>query len=175
MFHVRKEHPMGCAIAAAAMITDVTYQDVVECCPRQDPVSLRRPDRLARLLEDLTGTGWRQAWIWRPRPLALFPFPDCPVAVFIQDTRWTPRYGTWIAVRGRLIHDPGMGGVVWEHRYPYRHWFVTRILRPRRPRQLKTWSVRARFFRQALVEPARGLGPWSATAATPSRPKAESN
>jgi hypothetical protein len=145
MFHVPKEDEMGCAVATAAMIAGLTYEQVAGRCRGCRPADLRYAHRLRRLLADLTATPWRRAWLWRPRPVREFPLPDWPVAVFLQDCWWRPHFGQWAAASGKLIHDPALGVAVSVADYLRQDWFVTHLLEPTRPARLARGENPARL------------------------------
>jgi hypothetical protein len=144
MFHTRKQEFMGCAIATAAMIADSTYEEVAARCPGEDPARLRWPHRLRRLLETMTQSRWRRRWLWRRCPVRDFPFPDWPVAVFLQDGWWRPHFGQWVVVKGPLVHDPALPGAVVIDRYPRKDWLVAKLLQPAQPTGLQGDVSRAR-------------------------------
>jgi hypothetical protein len=145
MFHVQKQHWMGCAIATAAMLTDRTYEEVSAASRRARPADLRWTAPLRRLLQRLTKTRWCRAWLWRARPVRDFVFPDFPVAAFIQDRRRCARFGQWIGVKGSLIHDPEFGGACHVAKYPRRDWYVAQLIQPSRPVAQKPLALVDRF------------------------------
>src|SRR5438874_1400616 len=106
MVHAQKQHWMGCAVATAAMIGGVTYEEVEFLGGGRTPSRLRWPVETRRLLEKVTRSRWRSRWLWRRRRLADCSFPQWPVAVFLQDGAWWSRFGQWVAVKGELVHDP---------------------------------------------------------------------
>ena len=69
MFHVQKQEWKGCAIATAAMLIGETYEEVAATCPDLKPADLGWPVRLRKLLQTLTQTKWRRAWLWWSRPV----------------------------------------------------------------------------------------------------------
>jgi hypothetical protein len=162
MFHTPKEDFMGCALATAAMIADATYEEVAARCAGTDPARLRRPNQLRRLLQRMTQDRWRRAWLWRPRPVREFPFPDWPVAALIQDAWWRPRFGQWVAVKGSLVHDPALPGAVSIAQYPRKDWLVTHLIQPARPEGFgrRAHRTRAAFVLKELAgQLAGGLAP----------------
>jgi hypothetical protein len=144
MFHRRKEHFMGCALATAAMLADATYADAENAASYADPGLLRYPHRMSRLLRELTGSRWREAWLWTARTVEDFAFPNWPVAAFVQDRWWRPRLGQWVAVKGHVLHDPGLPVPSLVRHYPLKGWYVARLFEP---------VAKERF--QARLRPAR--------------------
>jgi hypothetical protein len=122
---------MGCAIAAAAMLTGRSYREVAEHPWGGDPAVVRYPARLQRLLEVLTRTPWR---LVRPSPevtVADLDLPDWPVPVFVHDHR----HGQWVVADRGAIHDPEYRTSLALAVYPRRLWRVSDILEPAdRPR-----------------------------------------
>jgi hypothetical protein len=144
MFHIPKKHPTGCAVATAAMIADLTYDEVAAWGLKPDPAKLRYTRQLLALLEDLTEMRWRTSGIWRPHTVGSYHFPAGPVAVLIQDAWLRPRYGQWIAVRGPIIHDPGLPCACLVKHYPRRDWSVSAVLEPRESGRPGRWGARPR-------------------------------
>src|SRR6266404_3174186 len=107
MKHVSKQDWMGCAVASAAMLADLTYEEVA-ARPWLPKLSRTRwPKEFCALLERVTDCEWRFTYFWIRRPaLAQFSFPEWPVAVFLQDAAFLPRLGQWIVVKRDLVHDP---------------------------------------------------------------------
>jgi len=160
MFHEFKRHHLGCAIATAAMIADVPYREAAARAGGLSPASLRRLPNLRRLLEEVTPTRWYPRRLFRPARVAEFPFPEWPVAVFLQDSAWWPRFGQWVAARGRLIHDPGLPVASSLREYCRGDWFVRHVLDPARPDLLRHDVSHARLacvIRDLSAEAARPL------------------
>jgi hypothetical protein len=150
MLHAQKQHWMGCAIATAAMIGDVTYEEVEFLAGGRSPATLRRPWETRRLLQKVTKSKWRSRWLWRRRPLTDWSFPEWPVAVFLQDGAWRSRYGQWVGVKGELVHDPEFCSAARIDRYCRRDWFIHRWLEPVQPTARKT-RARADFVLTTLT------------------------
>ncbi|HMC88974.1 MAG TPA: hypothetical protein VKI17_05480 [Gemmataceae bacterium] len=134
MKHVAKQDWMGCAVATAAMLADLTYEEVAARPLLPDLARTRRPRELRALLAGLTGSEWRVTTFWFRRPvLAHYSLPDWPVAVFLQDAPFRPRLGQWVVVQRELVHDPGERTVYTVSKYPRRDWRIASLARPRRP------------------------------------------
>lgn len=136
MLHIPKREFMGCAVATAAMLADVTYEQAADEGWPSTPERLRWDYKLKELLESLTNVKWKLSSCWWPARVRKYRFPDWPVAVFIEEAWPSAQYGQWVAVRGRLIHDPGYACVFPAERYPLRDWFVTNTLVPASPERL---------------------------------------
>ena len=149
MHHIRKESWMGCAVAAGAMLTDSSYEEVAAHRPGLDAGRSRWPPKQFRaLLESLTHINWRLRRCWfRCRHVHQFPFPDWPVAVFIQNRKRRPRFGQWIVVKRNIVHDPGMSSACLLNTYQYREWFISWIAQPKRPIELANYISRNRHLK----------------------------
>jgi hypothetical protein len=148
MHHIRKQDWMGCAVAAAAMISDLDYEDVAAHLPDLDPARLRWPRELRALLESVTDTEWRLTQCRRPlRPVREFAFPAWPIAAFIQDDYKYPRFGHWVAVRDEIVHDPGEARVHLASKFPRSDWLVAWTAQPVCPVELARSRVRNRLRR----------------------------
>jgi hypothetical protein len=119
MKHIVKQEWMGCAIATAAMLADVPYEEVIVPRAKSAAARLRQRKALCALLKRETGTKWylRSSWLYPPS-LSQFAFPRWPVAVFIQDSPFRPRFGQWIVVNTSIVHDPGEKTVYTVNSYP---------------------------------------------------------
>jgi hypothetical protein len=171
MKHIPKQEWMGCAVASAAMVADLTYDEVSAHWPDLKAARLRGAKDFCDLLESVTETRWQLSQCWRPaQAVHKFPFPDWPVAVFINDAALRPRFGQWIVVRGEIVHDPGLSSAHIVSGYPFRNWVVTWITEPVQPEELARYQVRNRrravrdAFRPLLMADYRmspGCGPVS--------------
>jgi hypothetical protein len=140
---------MGCAVASAAMLGDLSYEEVAAHWPDLDEARMRCPQELCFLLEAVTETEWQFSPCWHPQqPIHTFPFPPWPVAVFIQDSGLCPRFGQWIVLKDELVHDPGAWTACVATRYSRRDWVVTCVAKPVRPDDLA--RTRARKRRETL-------------------------
>jgi hypothetical protein len=146
MKHIRKQQWMGCAVATAAMLAELGYDEVAAHWPDLNAARMRWPRELRALLESVTDTDWRLSQCWYPvQPVREFPFPEWPVAVFIEDSATTPRFGHWIVVREEIVLDPGESGAHTVSRYPRRNWLVTWVAQPARPDELARNQARNRL------------------------------
>ena len=131
MNHVPKRQWLGCAVATAAMLADLNYEEVAAHWPDLDEARMRYPRELCALLEAVTDTEWQFSPCWHPqRRVRQFSFPQWPVAVFIRDAELHPRFGQWIVVKDDIVHDPGDWTAFVVNRYPRRDWVVTVVAQP---------------------------------------------
>jgi hypothetical protein len=144
MKHIPKQQWMGCAIASAAMLGDLTYDEVAAHRPDLDPARSRWPEEMCALLKGVTETEWKLTSYWPlfRRPLHRFSFPQWPVAAFIEDAPRGAQLGQWIVVERGVVHDPGERSAYVVSLYPQRDWVITWLAQPVRPAQLA--SNRAR-------------------------------
>jgi hypothetical protein len=143
MKHVIKKQWMGCAVASAAMLAEVSYDEAAAHWPEVSDADLRRPQEFCALLESLTETRWHLSDCWVPcRALGQFEVPDHPVAVFIENDQ----FGQWVVLKGELVHDPGAYSPFLISRYPYRDWRVTHVAQPQRPEEVE------QFLKQNLLK-----------------------
>jgi hypothetical protein len=148
MNHIRKQEWMGCAVATAAMLADLSYDEVAAHWPDLTSAQLRWPRDMRALLESVTETEWQFSQCWHPvRPVRDFPFPHEPVAVFIEDAAPYSRFGQWIVVRDEIVHDPGQSGAYLTSRYPLRDWLVTWMAKPAQPAELAHSQARNRLHK----------------------------
>jgi hypothetical protein len=146
--HILKQQWMGCAVATAAMLADLSYEEVAGHWPDLDEARTRCPQELCALLEAVTDTEWQFSPCWAPQPpVHQFPVPRWPVAVFIQDADLSPRFGQWIVLKDDLVHDPGEWTTYVATRYPRRDWVVTCVVQPVRPDELARNRARKRAER----------------------------
>ena len=137
MKHIPKQQLMGCAVASAAMLADVSYEEVAAHWPDLDEARMRWPREFCALVEAVTDSEWHFSPCWHPQlPVRKFPFPKWPVAAFIQDADLRPRFGQWIVVRHEIVHDPGEWAAHIVSRYPRRDWVVTCMAQPAWPEDL---------------------------------------
>jgi hypothetical protein len=166
MKHVAKRDWMGCAVATAAMLADLTYEEVAARPSLPGLPRTRLPQALCALLQGVTGSQWRVSTFWLRRPLLNhFSFPEWPVAVFLQDAPYRPRLGQWVVVNREIVHDPGEGTGYTLRKYPRHDWRIASIAQPRRPATFAADQVRRRIdqIRQELqTEMARIAEPSAA-------------
>ena len=152
MKHVAKQDWMGCAVATAAMLADLTYEEVAARPSLPDLARTRCPKELSGLLEGITESKWRVSTLWFRRPvLAHFSFPEWPVAVLLQDAPFRPRLAQWVVVKRDLVHDPGERTVYLVSKYPLRDWRIAGLVQPRRPAAFAVDQGRRRFNRVRQV------------------------
>jgi hypothetical protein len=147
MFHVPKKNFMGCAIATAAMMSQMSYEEVAAKCGGASPADLRWAKKLRKLLEVVTETKWVIGFHLWPFPVKSLSWPEWPVALFIQDSQWWCRFGQWIVVKGGLIYDPAYPKTLPMREYPLRNWFVNHLIKPKQPAQLRKIGQQRRFER----------------------------
>jgi hypothetical protein len=146
MKHVAKKDWMGCAVATAAMLADLTYEEVAARPSLPDLARTRYPKELCALLAAVTGSKWRITTFWFRRPvLAHFSFPEWPVAVFLQDAPYRPRLGQWVVVNRDIVHDPGEWTVYTVRKYPRHDWRIVSLAQPRRPATFASDQARRRL------------------------------
>src|SRR5688572_17209937 len=130
MNHVPKQQWMGCAVATAAMLSGRSYEEVSAHWPDLDEAGTRNTRELCTLLEAVTDHEWFLAPCWNKRRVHEFSSPRWPVAAWIQDSLFHPRFGQWIVIKDRVVHDPGQWTAFLVSDYPLRHWLVTSVVQP---------------------------------------------
>jgi hypothetical protein len=159
MKHIPKKDWMGCAVATAAMIAELTYEEVAACQLNLDVAGMRWPRALCALLKDVTDTNWKVKSYWFRRPaLGQFFVPESPVAVFLQDAAFRPRLGQWIVVKREIVHDPGEKNVFTVSTYPRRDWRVAYYAHPVRPAEFARNQARQRADKIHHVLEMEGIG-----------------
>ena len=137
MKHICKQEWMGCAVATAAMVADLSYDEAAAHSPDLNAAGLRTAQGVASPFGK--GDRHRLATLAVPTSAAKrarFPFPPWPVAVFIEDAAPRPRFGQWIVAKADVVHDPGQPRAQSARRYPLRYWLVTWVAQPVCPEQL---------------------------------------
>lgn len=148
MNHIRKQKWMGCAVATAAMVADLSYEDVAAHWPDLTDAQLRWPNHLCSLLESVTETRWQVSQCWYPlKTVEEFPCPEWPIAVFISGPQPQPRFSQWIVLKGEIVHDPGDWGPRLRSRYRLRDWLVTWTAQPLRPNDFGQTQARLHLHR----------------------------
>ncbi len=142
MQHVRKQHPLGSAVATAAMLAGLSYEEVLARLPGLDVDRTRQPEELCALLDGLTGTPWRFTPFRHPRPRVHEFSSPWPVAAFIQESAFQPRFGRWVVVTGEAVHDPAQSRAYPASGHPCRDWVVSGIIEPVRPEELARGQAR---------------------------------
>jgi hypothetical protein len=159
MKHVRKQEWMGCAVATAAMLADLTYEEVAARQVNLDTARMRWPNKLCALLQGVTETKWEvTSYLFHRPALACFSFPQWPVAVFLQDAPFRPRFGHWIVVKREIVHDPGEWNVYTVNGYPRRDWRISCLAQPVRPAEFAQNQARRRMETIHRVLEMEGLG-----------------
>ena len=165
MKHVAKKEWMGCAIATAAMIGELSYEEVALRAdmgaagfspvfhrggwPNAIAAQLRHPREMLALLRAVTHTEWRFSPLGDPlQPVRDFSFRPWPAAVWIQDTALQPRYGQWIVLSEGTVNDPSRSRGYVANKYPQRAWLIGCLAEPLRPVQLDV--VRSRRYLQRV-------------------------
>lgn len=136
MRHVRKKHEMGCAIASAAMIGGITYEEVAALSREVDPAKTRWPEEFQRLLENVSQTKWHRHSVG-PLPLSLIPCHEWPKGLFITDSYWHASFGQWIVMKAKLAYDPGSSYASLLRDYPRKDWLVTEVVELVEPGHLR--------------------------------------
>jgi hypothetical protein len=125
---------MGCAVASAAMLGEMSYDEALARWPVPDVAWTRDPQHMLALLQVATETEWELFSANLPtvcvNDLLSYPWP---VAAWIQDAAIRARHAQWIVIDDQIIHDPSEH-VAWAKRsYPRRDWFIGMIAQPVRP------------------------------------------
>jgi hypothetical protein len=124
--HVHQRCGPDCAIAAAATITGVAYDEAASLAfsLREDGLGGMRPQAMVNLLYRLTDMPWRVERSFRSKRvrLASMVFPvQLVVACIVSPWR---RRGHAIVARERVIYDGLLEGPVGPQEHPYKNWFV---------------------------------------------------
>jgi hypothetical protein len=136
MNHIRKQQQMGCAVATAAMLAGRRYEDVAAHWPGLDEAHMRCPRELCALLEAVTDHEWYLVPCWdTPRVQAFVP-PPWPVAAWVQVDRFQPRFGQWIVIKDKVVHDPDEWTESTVSTYPRQDWVITVVAQPVPPQEV---------------------------------------
>jgi hypothetical protein len=130
--HVLQRHGPDCAIAAAATITGVSYEEAasVAFSLREKGLGGVRPRAMVELLNRLTDAPWRVQWLFRTRtPLAHMVFPEQLTAACIISRGLLPRAHAIVA-RGPLIYDGSLDQPVSREQHPCKDWYVNWLIEP---------------------------------------------
>jgi hypothetical protein len=146
MFHAQKQHWMGCAVATAATVSGLTYEEVESLAGTRSLETLRHPYEARWLIQRATHVQWRCRAIVKPRPLRDISLQPWPAALFLQDER----HGQWVAAKGNLVHDPELALACAINEYCRRDWLVRHWLEPAAPSWL-TPRPRASFVLSKLT------------------------
>ncbi len=123
--HVPQMRGPDCAIAAAATITGVTYDEAasVAFSLREEGLGGMRPPMIIKLLFRLTETPWRIEWLIRSKVrLAETVFPDHLVLACIASP-WLLRNHHAIVARERVIYDGSLEAPVSPAEHPHKDWY----------------------------------------------------
>jgi hypothetical protein len=128
---------MGCAVASAAMLGEMSYDEALARWPSPNVAWTRDPHNLLALLEIVTETQWQLLSFVVPN-VRVNDFASCPwpVAAWIQDAALENRFGQWIVVDDQIVHDPGEWRAWTKDAYPLRDFFVGKVAQPVRPEVL---------------------------------------
>ena len=130
--HVVQRQGPDCAIAAAATITGVTYDEAasVAFSLREEGLGGMRAPAMAELLNRLTDVPWRIQWLARARiPLRHMVFPDQLTAACITSGGLWPNAHAIVA-RGPLIYDGSLEEPVSREKHPRKNWYVAWLIEP---------------------------------------------
>ena len=123
--HVVQRYGPDCAIAAAATITGVSYDEAssVAFSLREEGLGGMRPDNMIKLLERITDCPWRmksviRSWI-RLRDKT---FPDELVVANIVHPWWSRAHA--IVARNQRIYDGTIDKPVSTQDHPLMKWYV---------------------------------------------------
>jgi hypothetical protein len=128
---------MGCAVASAAMLGEMSYDEALARWPSPNVAWTRDPHNLLALLEIVTETQWQLLSFVVPN-VRVNDFASCPwpVGAWIQDAALGNRFGQWIVVDDQIVHDPGEPKAWAKSSYPLGRWFVGKVAQPVRPEAL---------------------------------------
>lgn len=143
LHHVRQNPNLrDCAIAAVAMIANVTYDEVLAMVPSSVAKRGLKLWRLPRVLKHFTHIKWRYYDGWFRRLDTIFRGDNShiikePVLAIIRPPwRLRPRHA--IVLFGGWVHDSSFPrGIRWDEYYR-RRWTVVRIYRAIHPELLST-------------------------------------
>jgi hypothetical protein len=125
--HVPQQRGPDCAIAAAATVTGVSYDQVasVAFSLREEGLGGMRVDNMVKLLERLTDIPWRaekklRSWI----RLGDMTFPGELVVACIVDP-WLIRGAHAIVARDQTVYDGSLDEPVSPRDHPRRKWYIS--------------------------------------------------
>jgi hypothetical protein len=148
MFHVCQRGRHDCGVAVAAMVTGVTYEEVLDdWFGRCYPECGLPEQRLKQILEGITESPWQLSYRPRPRPrIDVFRLPEWPVILLVETDRASWHY---VAAKGQLVHDPWLPEPYVQRHLPNRG-SVHALLEPRRPELLHKHQAtrRGRILRE---------------------------
>ena len=130
--HVLQCRGPDCAIAAAATITGVTYEQAasVAFSLREEGLGGIRPRAMIELLYRLTDVPWRVQWHFRARiPLQRMVFPDQLTVACITTHGLRPKAHAIVA-RGSVIYDGAREQPSSRETHPHKDWYVAWLIEP---------------------------------------------
>jgi hypothetical protein len=125
--HIHQRHGPDCAIAAAATIAGVSYEEAASAAfsLRESGLKGMRRQEMIKLLERLTDMPWRLkdlTGLRQPR-LGQMKFPDeLVVAGIIHPWFFWRRHA--LAARGRVVYDGSLDRPTSPQDHPYSQWYV---------------------------------------------------
>jgi hypothetical protein len=132
--HVLSRQHADCAIATAATVTGVPYEEAASAAfsLREEGLGGLRPEPFLKLLARLDGRPWR-ADIPSLRgecvlTLATFAFPEELVAANISHWFWPWRCHA-IAATATVVYDPNYDEPLSQSAHPWRNWKVRVLFR----------------------------------------------
>jgi hypothetical protein len=127
--HVHQVHGPDCAIAAAATITGMTYEQAasVAFSLRGDGLGGMRPDRIVELLYRLTDVPWQYKTDRSFIRLRDMIFPGDLVIAGIRDP-WLFRGAHAIVARDRTVYDGSLDEPVSTQDHPRKKWLVLGVI-----------------------------------------------
>jgi hypothetical protein len=128
--HVLQQRGADCALAAAATITGVTYDEAASeaFSLREEGLGGIRPKHMMELLWRLTDSPWRIVWLFRTRVrLSAMVFPDQLVVACITGGGLRPTAHAIVA-RERVIYDGSLDEPVTTAEHPSKNWYVSWLI-----------------------------------------------
>jgi hypothetical protein len=129
--HVQQRWGPDCAIAAAATITCVTYDEAasVAFSLREEGLGGMRAQELKKLLYRLTDAPWRIEWLFRTRVrVSSMVFPERLTMACITSP-WR-RQAHAVVARKQVIYDGSLDGPVSTAEHPHKNWYVSWLIVP---------------------------------------------
>jgi hypothetical protein len=130
--HVHQRRGPDCAIAAAATITGVSYDEAasVAFSLREEGLGGMRADNIVKLLERLTDGPWRPEKRIRSRiRLRDMTFPSDLVVACIVDP-WLIRGAHAVVARDRWVYDGSLDAPVSPRDHPRGKWIISWLIVP---------------------------------------------
>ena len=130
--HVHQRHGPDCAIAAAATITGVAYDEAASAAfsLREQALGGMRPQKMVELLYRLSDTPWRLKWLFRTRVrLSSMVFPDHLTMACITSPGLRINAHAIVA-RQRIVYDGDLEQPVSPEEHPMKNWYVAWLIEP---------------------------------------------